>query len=181
MVFFLHFPLLTSLKLRVSTKPIKREAYASTIFLIIYQKWVRGFHQGFQTPRNRGVWKSQKLESGIGTGMGTGTGTGNGNGNGNGNGTGTVMWKGTNTRTGTSFALNYFNSNSIYTKKIRKLVWYHAPPRISLYCSNDKVEKAGSNSFTSASHFLSISSPPIHNYDVNDKILSSLENVNGGR
>ena len=53
------------------------------------------------------------------------------------------------------------------------------PPRISLYYGNEKVEKAASNSFASASRFLSISSPPMHNYDVNDQILSSLENVNG--
>ena len=38
---------------------------------------------------DRGVWKSRKPESGIGTGMGTGTGTGTGTGNTN--GTGTVM------------------------------------------------------------------------------------------
>ena len=67
-----------------------------------------------------GVWKRRKPESGIGTGVGTGTGTGTGNGNGNGNGTGTVMWRGTNTRTGTSFTLNYFNSYSIYTKNNKK-------------------------------------------------------------
>ena len=60
-----------------------------------------------------GVWKRRKPESGIGTGMGTGTGTGTGTGN----GTGTVMGRGTDTRTGTSFTLNYFNSNSVYTKK----------------------------------------------------------------
>ena len=54
-------------------------------------------------------------------------------------------------------------------------------PRISLYYGNEKVEKAASNSFASASRFLSISSPPMHNYDVNDQILSSLENVNGRR
>ena len=35
----------------------------------------------------KGVWKSRKPESGIGTGMGTGSGTRPGNGN----GTGTVM------------------------------------------------------------------------------------------
>ena len=59
-----------------------------------------------------GVWKSRKRESGIGTGVGTRTGTGTGNGN----GIGTVMWRGTDTRTGTSFTSNYFNSNSISTK-----------------------------------------------------------------
>ena len=51
-------------------------------------------------------------ESGIGTGMGTESGTGTGNAS----GTLTVMWKWTDTRTGTSFTLIYFNSNSIYTK-----------------------------------------------------------------
>ena len=56
------------------------------------------------------------------------------------------------------------------------------PPPESLYIyGNEKVEKAASNSFASASRFLSISSPPMHNYDVNDQILSSLENVNGRR
>ena len=59
-----------------------------------------------------GVWKSRKPESGIGTGMGTGSGTGTGNGN----GTGTVMCRATDTITGTSFTLYYFNSDSIYTK-----------------------------------------------------------------
>ena len=118
----------------------------------------------------RGIWKSRKPESGIGTGMGTGTGTGTGNGN----GTGTVMWRGTDTRTGTSFTLNYFNSNSIYTKtkKTSLVSCSPPPPRISLYYGNEKVEKAVSNSFASASRFLSIFSPPMHNYDVNDQILS---------
>ena len=41
----------------------------------------------FDLPMARGVWKSRKPESGIGTGMGTGTGTGTGNSN----GTGTAM------------------------------------------------------------------------------------------
>ena len=59
-----------------------------------------------------GVWKSRKPESGIGTGMGTGSGTETGNGN----GTGTLMSRATDTRTGTSFTLYYFNSDSIYTK-----------------------------------------------------------------
>jgi len=68
-----------------------------------------------------GVWKSRKPESGIGTGMGTGTGTG----------TGTVMWRGTDTRKGTSFTLNYFNSNSIYTEnKKTRLVSCSPPPNI---------------------------------------------------
>ena len=44
-----------------------------------------------QPRSSKGVWKSRKLESGIGTVMGTGTGTGTGTGNGDGNGTGTVM------------------------------------------------------------------------------------------
>ena len=74
-----------------------------------------------------------------------------------------------------------------FIQKRRKLVWYHShspPPRISLYYSNEKVKKTASKisrSFASASHFLSISSPPMHNYDVCDQILSSLENVNGWR
>ena len=115
-----------------------------------------------------GVWKSRKPESGIGTG--------------NGNGTGTVMWRGTNTRTGTSFTLNYFNSNSIYTKNKKTSLVSCPPPPESLYIyGNEKVEKAASNSFASASRFLSISSPSMHNYEVNDQILSSLENVNGRR
>ena len=70
--------------------------------------------------------------------MGMGTGTGNGN------GTGTVMSRGTNTRTGTSFTLNYFNSNSIYTKNKKTSLVSCSPPRISLYYGNEKVEKAAS-------------------------------------
>ena len=83
-----------------------------------------------------GVWKRRKPESGIGTGMGTGTGTGNG--------IGTVMGRGTDTRTGTSFTLNYFNSNSVYTKKNKKTSLVSCSPRISLYYGNEKVEKATS-------------------------------------
>ena len=79
-------------------------------------------------------------ESGIGTGMGTGRGTGTGNGN----GTGTVMWRVTDTRTGTSFILNHFNSNSIYTKYKKTSLVSCSRRRISLYYSNEKVEKAAS-------------------------------------
>ena len=31
-----------------------------------------------------------------------------------------------------------------FIQKIRKLIWYHAPPKISLYYSNEKVKKAAS-------------------------------------
>ena len=40
----------------------------------------------FTSHKNRGVWKSGNLESGIGTGIGTGTGTGTGTGIGTGMG-----------------------------------------------------------------------------------------------
>ena len=46
-----------------------------------------------------GVWKSGKLESGIGTGIGTGTGTGTGT------GIGTGMGRKTYIKTGTTFTL----------------------------------------------------------------------------
>ena len=86
-----------------------------------------------------GFWKSRKPESGIGTGMGKGSGTGTGNGN----GTGTVMWRGTDTRTGTSFTLYYFNSDSIDTKK-KKTSLVSCSPWLSLYYGNEKVKKAAS-------------------------------------
>ena len=73
-----------------------------------------------------GVWKNRKPESGIGTGMGTGTGTGTGNSN----GTETAMWRGTDTRTGISFTLNYFNSNSIYTKNKNTTLVSCSPPNL---------------------------------------------------
>ena len=47
----------------------------------------------------RGVWKSGKPESGIGTGIGTGTGTGTGT------GIGTGMGRKTYIKTGTTFTL----------------------------------------------------------------------------
>ena len=76
------------------------------------QKVTKMVSRNFPKVTKMGVWKSRKSESGIGTGMGTGSGTGTGNGN----GTGTVMSRATDTRTGTSFTLYYFNSDSIYTK-----------------------------------------------------------------
>ena len=70
----------------------------------------------------------EKPETGIRNrnGMGTGTGTGTGNGN----VTGKVMWRGTDTRTGTSFTLNYFNSNSIYTKNKKTSLVSCSPPNL---------------------------------------------------
>ena len=82
--------------------------------------------QSFFWKRASGKAGNRNLESGIGTGMGTGRGTGTGNGN----GTGTVMWRGTDTRTGTSFILNYFNSNSIYTKNKKTSLVSCSPPNL---------------------------------------------------
>ena len=53
----------------------------------------------------RGVWKSGKPESGIGTGIGTGTGTGTGE--------GTGMGRKTYIKTGTTFTLIEVNLNLI--------------------------------------------------------------------
>ena len=85
--------------------------YESFTLLIICIKLSIEFPSNFSFYK-MGVWKSRKPESGIGTGMGTGTETGTGTRN----GTGRVMWRGTDTRIGTSFTLNYFNSNLIYAE-----------------------------------------------------------------
>ena len=50
---------------------------------------------------------------------------------------------GTNTKTDTSFTLNYFNSYSIYMKN-RKNSLVSCSPLISIYYSNEKVKKAAS-------------------------------------
>ena len=125
----------------------------------------------------KGVWKSRKPESGSGTGSGTGTG--------NGNGTGTVLWRGTDTRTGTSFILNYFNSDSIYTKN-KKTNLVSCSPLNLFILRQGEGEKAASkiNKATAVRvhrAFCQFSSPSMHNYNVNDQILSCLENVNGRR
>ena len=76
--------------------------------------------------RASGKTGNRKPESGIGTGMGTGTGTGTGNSN----GTETAMWRGTDTRTGILFTLNYFNSNSIYTENKNTTLVSCSPPNL---------------------------------------------------
>ena len=95
-------------------------------YLLLLLCYLVTFLLCFLLPCYRGVWKSRKPESGIGTGMGTGTGTGTGNSN----GTGTAMWRGTDTRTGISFTLNYFNSNSIYTKNKNTTLVSCSPPNL---------------------------------------------------
>ena len=63
--------------------------------------------QAYNTVIIKGVWKSGKPESGIGTGIGTGTGTGTGTGEGIGMGRKTYI------KTGTTFTLIEVNLNLI--------------------------------------------------------------------
>ena len=73
-----------------------------------------------------------------------------------------------------------------FIQKIRKLVWYHAPPWISLYYSNEKVKKAASKISKAAAlgvhrTFCQFLHRLCTTTTWNDQILSSLENVNGRR
>ena len=62
---------------------------------------------------NRGIWKSGKPESGIGTGIGTGTGTETGTETGTGTGEGTGMGRKTYIKTATTLTLIEVNLNLI--------------------------------------------------------------------
>ena len=111
--------------------------------------------------------------------MGTRTGTGDGT------VTGTVMWMRTDTRTGTSLTLIYFNSNSIYTKNKKTSLGSSPPPRrISKYYGNEKVKKAASLiSKATALQVHRALCQFLHRLCTtttwNDQILSFLENLNG--
>ena len=69
--------------------------YLHTQVYFVYEKYLGKVGR----LEKRGVWKSGKPESGIGTGIGTGTGTGTGTGEGTGMGRKTYI------KTGTTFTL----------------------------------------------------------------------------